>query len=128
MRTKTMSKTNMTMKTLVSGTAAFSESEKKGKSIGFTPKTSGNQLLKSFSGNAYVTTASNGQFIVKIRKRDYSDANVIKRMNHGCLRHTKDNAVLLTIKVFHPEENDVPRILINESWEAAEAYRQLTEN
>ena len=118
----------MTMKTLVSGTAAFSESEKKGKSIGFTPKASGNKMLRGFSGDARVTTAPNGQFIVKIRKRDYSNAHVIKRMNHGCLTNTKDDAVLLTIKIFHPEENDVPRILINEAWEAAMAYKELTEN
>ena len=128
MRTKTMNKTDMTMKTLVSGTAAFTESENKGKSIGFTPKTSGNKLLKGFCGDARVTTAPNGQFIVKIRKRDYSNAHIIKRMNHGCLTRTKDDAVLLTIKIFHPEENDVPRILINESWEAAAAYNELVEN
>ena len=123
-----MNKTDMTMKTLVSGTAAFTESENKGKSIGFTPKTSGNKLLKGFCGDARVTTAPNGQFIVKIRKRDYSNAHIIKRMNHGCLTRTKDDAVLLTIKIFHPEENDVPRILINESWEAAAAYNELVEN
>ena len=123
-----MGKTNMTMKTLVSGTAAFSESEKKGKSIGFTPKTSGNKLLHGFSGNAYVIAAPNGQFIVKIRKRNWRLSDVIKRMNHGCLTNTKDDAVLLTIKIFHPEENDVPRILVNEAWEAAMAYQELTEN
>ena len=118
----------MTIKTLVSGTAAFSDSEKKGKSIGFTPKASGNKMLRGFNGNAYVVTAPDGRFIVKIRKRNWRDTNVIKRMNHGCLTNTKDDAVLLTIKIFHPEENDVPRILINESWEAAKAYRELTEN
>lgn len=123
-----MNKTDMTMKTLVSGTAAFTESENKGKSIGFTPKTSGNKLLKGFCGDARVTTAPNGQFIVKIRKRDYGNAHVIKRMNHGCLRHTKDDAVLLTIKIFHPEDNDVAKILINETWEAAAAYNELIEN
>ncbi|MBO6032507.1 MAG: hypothetical protein J6T44_10700 [Prevotella sp.] len=128
MRTKTMSKTNRTMTTVVSGTAAFSESEKKGKSIGFTPKTSGNKLLQGFNGNAYVITSPDGRFVVKIKKRDWRDTNVVKRMNHGCLTLTRDDAVLLTIKVFHPEENDVPRILINEAWEAAEAYRELTEN
>ena len=35
-----MSKRNMKMTMLMSGTAAFSESENKGKSIGFTPKAS----------------------------------------------------------------------------------------
>ena len=123
-----MSKTNRTMTTVVSGTAAFTDSEKKGKSIGFTPKTSGNKLLQGFCGEARITTAPNGRFIVKIRKRDYSNTHVIKKMNHGRLRYTMDDAVLLTIKIFHPEENDVPRILINEAWEAATAYRELTEN
>ena len=123
-----MSKRNMKMTMLVSGTAAFSESENKGKSIGFTPKASGNKMLKGFNGNAYVVTAPDGRFIVKIRKRNWRDTDVIKRMNHGCLTNTKDDAVLLTIKIFHPEENDVPRILINEAWEAATAYRELTEN
>ena len=123
-----MNKTDMTMKTLVSGTAAFTESENKGKSIGFTPKTSGNKLLKGFCGDARITTAPNGQFIVKIRKRDYSNAHVIKRMNHGCLTRTKDDAVLLTIKIFHPEDNDVAKILINETWEAAAADNELIEN
>ena len=123
-----MSKTNMTMKTLVSGTAAFSESENKEKSIGFTPKASGNKMLKGFCGDARISTAPNGQFIVKIRKRDYSNAHVIKRLNHGCLRHTKDNAVLLTIKVFHPDEHDVAKIILHESWEAAAAYNELIEN
>lgn len=123
-----MAKTNMTLKTLVSGTAAFSESEEKGKTIGFTPKAKGNKLLKGFSGDAYLTTTPDGRFVVKIRKRDCSKSHVIKRMNHGCLSRTKDDAILLTIKIFHPENNDVPRILINESWEAAKAYRELTEN
>ena len=127
-KTKTMNKTDMTMKTLVSGTAAFTESENKGKSIGFTPKASGNKLLKGFCGDARITTAPDGRFIVKIRKRDYSNAHIIKRMNHGCLTRTKDNAVLLTIKVFHPEDNDVAKILINETWEAAAAYNELVEN
>ena len=123
-----MNKTDVTMKTLVSGTAAFTESENRGKSIGFTPKTSGIKLLKGFCGDARITTAPNGQFIVKIRKRDYSKAHVIKRMNHGCLTRTKDDAVLLTIKIFHPEDNDVAKILINETWEAAAAYNELIEN
>lgn len=123
-----MSKTNMTMKTLVSGTAAFSESEKKGKSVGFTPKASGNKMLTGFSGDAYLTTAPNGQFVVKLRRRDRSKSHVIKRMNHGCLTRTRDDAVLLTIKIFHPEEHDVAKILINESWEAAAAYNELIAN
>lgn len=123
-----MNKTNMTMKTLVSGIAAFSESENKGKSIGFTPKTSGNKMLRGFGGDAYLTTAPNGQFVVKLRRRDRSKSHVIKRMNHGCLTRTRDDAVLLTIKIFHPEENDVAKIIINESWEAAAAYNELIVN
>lgn len=128
MKTKTMSKTNMKMTMLVSGTAAFSESEKKGKSVGFTPKASGNKMLTGFSGDAYLTTAPNGQFVVKLRRRDRSKSHVIKRMNHGCLTRTRDDAVLLTIKIFHPEEHDVAKILINESWEAAAAYNELIAN
>lgn len=128
MRTKTMSKTNMTMKMLMSGIATFSESEKKGKSIGFTPKASGNKMLKGFNGEAYVTTAPDGRFIVKIWKRNRSKSHVIKRMNHGCLTRTKDDAILLTIKIFHPEEHDVAKIIINESWEAAAAYNELIAN
>ena len=128
MKTKTMSKTNMKMTMLVSGTAAFSESENKGKSVGFTPKTSGNKMLRGFSGDAYLTTAPNGQFVVKLRRRDRSKSHVIKRMNHGCLTRTRDDAVLLTIKIFHPEENDVAKIIINESWEAAAAYNELIVN
>ena len=123
-----MSKTNMKMTMLVSGTAAFSESEKKGKSVGFTPKASGNKMLTGFSGDAYLTTAPNGQFVVKLRRRDRSKLHVIKRMNHGCLTRTRDDAVLLTIKIFHPEEHDVAKILINESWEAAAAYNELIAN
>ena len=123
-----MSKTNMTMKMLMSGIATFSESEKKGKSIGFTPKASGNKMLMGFNGEAYVTTAADGRFVVKIRKRNRSKSHVIKRMNHGCLTRTRDNAVLLTIKVFHPEEHDVAKIIINESWEAAAAYNELIAN
>ncbi len=123
-----MSKTNMKMTMLVSGTAAFSESEKKGKSVGFTPKASGNKMLTGFSGDAYLTTAPNGQFVVKLRRRDRSKSHVIKRMNHGCLTRTRDDAVLLTIKIFHPEEHDVAKILINESWEAAAAYNELIAN
>ena len=123
-----MSKRNMKMTMLVSGTAAFSESEKMGKSIGFTPKASGNKMLTGFSGNAYVTTAPDGRFIVKIRKRDWSNSHVIKRTNHGCLTRTRDDAVLLTIKIFHPEEHDVAKIIINESWEAAAAYNELIAN
>ena len=128
MKTKTMSNTNMKMTMLVSGTAAFSESEKKGKSVGFTPKASGNKMLTGFSGDAYLTTAPNGQFVVKLRRRDRSKSHVIKRMNHGCLTRTRDDAVLLTIKIFHPEEHDVAKILINESWEAAAAYNELIAN
>ena len=128
MRTKTMSKTNMTMKMLMSGIATFSESEKKGKSIGFTPKASGNKMLKGFNGEAYVTTAPDGRFVVKIRKRNRSKSHVIKRMNHGCLTRTKDDAILLTIKIFHPEEHDVAKLIINESWEAAAAYNELIAN
>ena len=128
MKTKTMSKTNMKMTMLVSGTAAFSESENKGKSVGFTPKTSGNKMLRGLSGDAYLTTAPNGQFVVKLRRRDRSKSHVIKRMNHGCLTRTRDDAVLLTIKIFHPEENDVAKIIINESWEAAAAYNELIVN
>ena len=123
-----MSKTNMKMTMLVSGTAAFSESEKKGKSVGFTPKASGNKMLTGFSGDAYLTTAPNGQFVVKLRRRDRSKSHVIKRMNHGCLTRTRDDAVLLTIKIFHPEEHDVAKIIINESWEAAAAYNELIAN
>ena len=123
-----MSKTNMKMTMLVSGTAAFSESEKKGKSVGFTPKASGNKMLTGFSGDAYLTTAPNGQFVVKLRRRDRSKSHVIKRMNHGWLPRTRDDAVLLTIKLFHPEEHDVAKILINESWEAAAAYNELIAN
>ena len=123
-----MSKRNMKMTMLVSGTAAFSESEKMGKSIGFTPKASGNKMLTGYSGNAYVTTAPDGRFIVKIRKRDWSKSHVIKRTNHGCLTRTRDDAVLLTIKIFHPEEHDVAKIIINESWEAAAAYNELIAN
>ena len=123
-----MSKTNLKMTLLVSGTAAFSESEKKGKSVGFTPKASGNKMLTGFSGDAYLTTAPNGQFVVKLRRRDRSKSHVIKRMNHGCLTRTRDDAVLLTIKIFHPEEHDVAKILINESWEAAAAYNELIAN
>ena len=122
-----MSKTNMKMTMLVSGTAAFSESKKMGKSVGFTPKASGNKMLTGFSGDAYLTVMPDGRFLVKLRRRIRSLANVIKRMNHGCLTRTRDDAVLLTIKIFHPEEHDVPRILVNESWEAAKAYRELTE-
>ena len=118
----------MKMTMLVSGTAAFSESEKKGKSVGFTPKASGNKMLTGFSGDAYLTTAPNGQFVVKLRRRDRSKSHVIKRMNHGCLTRTRDDAVLLTIKIFHPEEHDVAKILINESWEAAAAYNELIAN
>ena len=123
-----MSKTNMTMKMLVSGMAAFSESEKRGKSIGFTPKAIGNKMLTGFSGDAYLTTASDGRFVVRIRKRDRSRSHVIKRMNHGCLTRTKDDAILLTIKIFHPDEHDVAKILVNESWEAAAAYNELIAN
>jgi hypothetical protein len=36
--------------------------------------------------------------------------------------------VLLTIKIFHPEEHDVAKIIINESWEAAAAYNELIAN
>ena len=128
MKTKTMSKTNMKMTMLVSGTAAFNESKKMGKSVGFTPKASGNKMLTGFSGDAYLTTAPNGQFVVKLRRRDRSKSHVIKRMNHGCLTRTRDDAVLLTIKIFHPEEHDVAKILINESWEAAAAYNELIAN
>ena len=85
-------------------------------------------MLKGFSGDAYLTTSPDGQFVVKIRQRDRSRLHVIKRLNHGCLSRTKDDAILLTIKVFHPEQFDVSRIIVNESWEAAKAYRELTEN
>lgn len=124
-----MSKTiNMTLKTLVSGTAAFSMSENQKKAIAFTPKSSVDRCIKGFNGNAYVTVARNGKFLVKLRYRDRSKTDVIKRMNHGCLTRTRDNAILLTLKIFHPEENDVSRIIVNESWEAAKAYTELTNN
>ena len=68
-----MSKTNMKMTMLVSGTAAFSESEKKGKSVGFTPKASGNKMLTGFSGDAYLTTAPNSQARQKQVARHQAD-------------------------------------------------------
>ena len=122
-----MSKNNKKKVTLVGGIATFSASEKNGKSVGFDPTQSIRQPVTSFSGDAYLTVMPDGRFLVKLRRRIRSLANVIKRMNHGCLTRTRDDAVLLTIKIFHPEKHDVPRILVNESWEAAKAYRELTE-
>ena len=123
-----MSKNNKKKMTLVGGIATFSESEKNGKRVGFEPTRSIRQPISSFSGDAYLTVMPDGRFLVKLRRRIRSLVNVIKRMNHGCLTRTRDDAVLLTIKIFHPEENDVPRILVNESWEAAKAYRELTKD
>ena len=122
-----MSKNNKKEMTLVGGIATFSESEKNGKCVGFQPTRSIRRPVSSFSGDAYLTVMPDGRFLVKLRRRVRSLVNVIKRMNHGCLTRTRDDAVLLTIKIFHPEEHDVPRILVNESWEAAKAYRELTE-
>ena len=125
----THTKSSRTKKmTLVGGIATFSESEKNGKRVGFEPTQSIRQPISSFSGDAYLTVMPDGRFLVKLRRRIRSLVNVIKRMNHGCLTRTRDDAVLLTIKIFHPEENDVPRILVNESWEAAKAYRELTKD
>ena len=127
--TKTMDKTNnVTMKTLVSGTSIFTEKENEDRSITFVPKESMPRPLKGFCGDAYLLQKEDGGFVVKIRKRNWKQSHVIKRMNHGCLVRTRDNAVLLTIKIFHPDENDVAKIIINESWEAAKAYNELVEN
>ena len=113
---------------LVGGVAAFNESEKNGKSVGFVPTKGKKQHISGFSGDAYLTVKPDGHFSVKLRRRIRSTVNVIKRMNHGCLTRTRDDAVLLTIKIFHPEEHDVARILVNESWEAAKAYNELTKD
>ena len=123
-----MNKNNKKNLTLVGGVAAFSESEKNGKSVGFVPTKSKKCVISGFSGDAYLTVRPDGRFIVKLRRRIRSLVNVITRMDHGCLTRTRDNAVLLTIKIFQPEEQDVARILVNESWEAAKAYNELTKD
>ncbi len=122
------SKTEMTTKTLVSGTAVFSQTENKEKSVGFTPKTSTNKMIKGFCGDAYLTTSPDGQFLVKLRRRQQGNGHIIKLLAHGRLSRTLDQAVQLTIKIFHPEDQDVAGIILHESWEAAAAYNELTAN
>ncbi|MBR4730581.1 MAG: hypothetical protein IK075_10045 [Prevotella sp.] len=117
------------MKTLqvVKGKSVFTEGDNQQPYIQFCPEKTEGEVVKQVRGEARVNVLSSGAYDVSFIKRIRSAAKVLKKLLHGCLSKTKDGAVQLTIKVFNPESQDVPRILVNEAYEAADYYKNMIE-
>lgn len=115
------------MKTLevVKGKTVFTDGDNHQPYIQFCPEKTEGKVVKSMRGEARVNVLSSGAYDVTFRKRTRSNAKVLKKLPHGCLSETKDGAVQLTIKIFNPYYQDVPRIIVNEAWEAAEFYKNM---
>ena len=115
------------MKTLevVKGKSVFTEGDNQQPYIQFCPEKTEGKVVRHVRGEARVNVLSSGAYDVSFRKRIRSAAKVLKKLPHGSLSETKDGAVQLTIKIFNPYYQDVPRIIVNEAWEAAEFYKNM---
>ena len=62
-------------------------------------------------------------FVAKVKPR--SQSKLIKKLAHGRVSKTKDNAVQLTLKVYSDEGVNIGKALVKEAREAAAAVVEL---
>lgn len=75
--------------------------------LGFQPDEDMLVEMQSFSGTGSVKVRSDGSVDVVMKKRVRSQAELIRKTNHGRASYTADGAIQLTLKFFVDSESDI---------------------
>ena len=102
------------------GMAYYDES----KYFQFLPSDSKVDCVQRFrlQGVAQQMTDGTFDFVAKPQRRPQSQ--LIKKVAHGRVSKTKDGAIQLTLKVFGYEKVNIPKVLIEEAKQAADAVEE----
>ena len=111
--TKRMSKNQNNKAVALKGTAIYEENSY----FSFTPKQTVAGTVQRFSQYGVAHQLSSGAFHFEMRPRYRSQSKLIKKVAHGRLSATKDNATLLTLKVYEEEGLDVETVMLKEVME-----------
>ena len=86
----------------------------------FTP-----DQVPGFRSQGVAQQLSDGTFDFVAKAKPRSQSKLIKKLAHGRVSKTKDNAVQLTLKVYSDEGVNIGKALITEAREAADAVVEL---
>ena len=92
----------------------------------FTPDQQGvRDQVPGFRSQGVAQQLSDGTFDFVAKAKPRSQSKLIKKLAHGRVSKTKDNAVQLTLKVYSDEGVNIGKALITEAREAADAVVEL---
>ena len=85
----------------------------------------GGEKVLGFRSQGVAQQLSDGTFDFVAKAKPRSQSKLIKKLAHGRVSKTKDNAVQLTLKVYSDEGVNIGKALITEAREAADAVVEL---
>ena len=92
----------------------------------FTPDQQGvRDQVPGFRSQGVAQQLSDGTFDFVAKAKPRSQSKLIKKLAHGRVSKTKDNAVQLTLKVYSNEGVNIGKALVKEAREAANAVVEL---
>lgn len=91
----------------------------------FEPTFPVKDTVKPFHGQGTGQLLSDGTFEFVKKSRLRAQSLLIKKLPHGRVSHTKDNAIQLTLKIYLDEGLFVPIVLLQEAMEGEKAVSEL---
>ena len=85
----------------------------------------GGEKVQGFRSQGVAQQLSDGTFDFVAKTKPRSQSKLIKKLAHGRVSKTKDNAVQLTLKVYSDEGVNIGKALVKEAREAAAAVVEL---
>lgn len=95
------------------GTAIYEENQY----FSFTPEQTTAGRVERFTHYGVAQQLTTGAFHFESKPRYRSQSTLIKKVAHGRLSATKDNATLLTLKVYEVEGLDAETVMLKEVME-----------
>ena len=97
-----------------------------GKCFMFSPENEGvRNKVEGFRSQGIAQQLTDGTFDFMAKPRIRSQSELIRKLAHGRVSKTKDNAVQLTLKVYSDEGVNIGKALVKEAREAANAVVEL---
>ena len=103
------------------GTATYNNSN----TFFFAPDNNVRGRVDSFRRRGIAQQLTDGTFDFVAKAKPRSQSKLIKKLAHGRVSKTKDNAVQLTLKVYSDEGVNIGKALVKEAREAANAVVEL---
>ena len=85
----------------------------------------GGEKVQGFRSQGVAQQLGDGTFDFVAKAKPRSQSKLIKKLAHGRVSKTKDNAVQLTLKVYSDEGVNIGKALVKEAREAANAVVEL---